>query len=334
MALDTAARRFSAKNIAAPWRGLCAFPDGAITSSDRSALDGMYSGISFGNTYTIGVTAGVFNMTGRAADLTPTTNINTAAKRFAAMNIGNPWRGINLFPTGTIGTVARLVLKNFYVGFGQTYTYTLTAGHGDFAWTGEPSFSDFEVTAQTGAYAMSGSAATLIATRTLFASSGAYAMTGNDVNLTKFTERTLVATSGTFAMTGSDVTFGRPRSLVAESGIFGMRGYSIASETRDNHAGSRKRRRERYIARYKGQDHEFTTAEEMEQFVEQAREAEKQKPKKYRKPIKIRVEEVKQDEASEFVEKVLEFAKLQPEQPKFVNLPEEDDEDEVLLWLM
>lgn len=227
MALDTAARRFSAKNIAAPWRGLCAFPDGAITSSDRSALDGMYSGISFGNTYTIGVTAGVFNMTGRAADLTPTTNINTAAKRFAAMNIGNPWRGINLFPTGTIGTVARLVLKNFYVGFGQTYTYTLTAGHGDFAWTGEPSFSDFEITAFAGAYAMSGSAATLIATRTLFASSGAYAMTGNDATLTKFTERTLVATSGSFAMTGSEVTFGRPRTLVAGAGTYGMTGHEI-----------------------------------------------------------------------------------------------------------
>ena len=111
-------------------------------------------------------------------------------------------------------------------------------------------------------------------------------------------------------------------------------GLLSAPSEESRHAGHKKRHRERYIARYKGQDHEFATAEDLEQFVEQAREAEKQKPKKYRKPIKIRVEEVKQDEASEFVEKSLEFAKLQPEQPKFVNLPEEDDEDEVLLWLM
>ena len=265
MAIDTAARRLSAIHPLSPWRGLGLLPSGAIGNKERAALRGLYQGVPFTNAYSIEASHGEFFMTGQSAELTPTTNINTAQKRFAAMNIGNPWRGLNLFPTGSIGLVGRKVLKNYYIGFGQAYTYTITAGHGDFAWDGEPAFSDFEVTAQSGTYAMSGSAATLIATRTLFASAGAYAMTGNDANLAKFTERTLVATSGTFAMTGSDVTFGRPRTLVASAGSFGMTGHEIPGA--QPNAGPFHKKFRRKYAMWVGGKRYLGTQEDFEKLV-------------------------------------------------------------------
>lgn len=45
MAIDTAAKRSSAINIASPWRSQIPFPDGAIGQGDRQAVAFFYSGI-------------------------------------------------------------------------------------------------------------------------------------------------------------------------------------------------------------------------------------------------------------------------------------------------
>src|SRR5687767_2167747 len=142
MAVDTAARRFSALNPALPW-GAGIIPDAVIVASDRRALAKMYSGLAASNVYSIETTAGAFVMSGSDAELTAETAIDTVAERFAAMNIGNVWRGINLLPTGAIGRPQRAVLANYYVPVVAGPTYTLTADAGSFVWDGEPSFSDF-----------------------------------------------------------------------------------------------------------------------------------------------------------------------------------------------
>lgn len=48
MAVDTAAKRFSALNVSSPWRGLSYFPTGTITAAERQAVAYLYSGIVSG----------------------------------------------------------------------------------------------------------------------------------------------------------------------------------------------------------------------------------------------------------------------------------------------
>jgi hypothetical protein len=218
--MDTAAKRFSAINPAAPWRGGGLLPDGTVSAADRKGPVGLYIGIVAAVSYTLTALAGSFAWTGYDATLTPTVNINTAAKRFSAINIGNPWRGINTIPTGSIGRTARISIGGYYSGLGQQYTYTIECLTTSYFMDAEPAFSDFEIAATTAAFAMTGNSATLLATRTLYATTATFAMTGNDANLSHFTERTLVATTGAFAMTGNSVTFDRPRTLTALAGDF------------------------------------------------------------------------------------------------------------------
>lgn len=44
--------------------------------------------------------------------------INTAAKRYTALNVGCPWRGVNIQPIGAIDPAARLALAYLYSGLG------------------------------------------------------------------------------------------------------------------------------------------------------------------------------------------------------------------------
>jgi hypothetical protein len=259
LAVDTAARRFSALNPAVPW-GAGILPDGAIAASDRRALSKMYSGLAAGNAYSIETLSGSFTWTGSDVELTPTTSIDTAQERFAAMHPGCPWRGPCLFPTGSIGRPQRQVIANYYVPYATGPTYTLEAEAGAFVWDGEPSFSDFEVTAESGAFVMTGTSLDLIATRTLFATAGVFTMTGSDSDLRVLTEATLIPEPGLFVMTGNEVTFSRPRTLTADPGGFEMSGvaatlqwFNAAGElvplpvAHTTHAGGRKKRN--YIIR-------------------------------------------------------------------------------------
>lgn len=45
MAVDTAAKRYSALNVLSPWRGLNYFPTGAVPQAERQAVIYLYSGI-------------------------------------------------------------------------------------------------------------------------------------------------------------------------------------------------------------------------------------------------------------------------------------------------
>ena len=54
-----------------------------------------------------------------------------------------------------------------------------------------------------------------------------------------------------------------------------------------NKGAGRKRRKERYIAKYKEQYYQFETLEELESFVAEKKADEQEKPKREREPIKI-----------------------------------------------
>lgn len=61
-----------------------------------------------------------------------------------------------------------------------------------------------------------------------------------------------------------------------------------------------RKTRDRYIARFKGEDYVFATHEGLEEFVAWAIEAEKPKQKKYRKPVRIRLSPAFKEEISHF----------------------------------
>jgi hypothetical protein len=227
MAIDTAARRFSALNPAIPW-GAGVIPDLTLDASDRRALARMYSGLAAGNAYSIEASAGSFAMTGYDAELAPTTNIDTALERFAAMNVGCPWRGINIIPSGSIARTQRQIAGGYYVPYVDGATYTIECESGEFIWDGEPSFSDFEIACTTDTFTMTGNDATLKATRTIFCTAGEYAMTGSDSDLRILLELTLIPENGLFVMTGSDATLTRPRTLEAQTTSFSMTGQSAS----------------------------------------------------------------------------------------------------------
>lgn len=74
---------------------------------------------------------------------------------------------------------------------------------------------------------------------------------------------------------------------------------------------SRRRRRERYVAQYRGELFEFETLEELEAFVAQARIDEAPKPKKQREPVKITL-------SPEFTEEIAEYVDIPP---RLGNMP-------------
>jgi hypothetical protein len=118
----------------------------------------------------------------------------------------------------------------------------------------------------------------------------------------------------------------------------------VAPEVTPAGSSKRKRQRERYIARYKGEDHEFETLAELEVFVEQARAEQSVQPKRKRTPVRIKL-------APGFVEQVEQV--ITPPQRMYSMPPsaamaqvrrieaamlrarvESDEDDELLLWLM
>lgn len=65
---------------------------------------------------------------------------------------------------------------------------------------------------------------------------------------------------------------------------------------------SKRKKRERYMARYKGQYYEFETVDDLEVFVAQAKAEETLKPKKFRAPIKITLNPEFKEEISSMME--------------------------------
>lgn len=115
-------------------------------------------------------------------------------------------------------------------------------------------------------------------------------------------------------------------------------------------AGSNKRkRRDRYIARFKGQDHEFGTLEDLEEFIESTKAEESNKPKRNRAPIKITLTPEFAEEASA----VLDIPRRIESMPPSVALAQirridytlerllaeanrkaEEEAEDMLLWLI
>lgn len=107
---------------------------------------------------------------------------------------------------------------------------------------------------------------------------------------------------------------------------------------------SRKRQRERYIARFKGQDTEFSTLEDLEEFVREAQATPKTKTKAPRRQIKIRLT----DEFAEEIAVITDFPsnisnvspgkaleQIRVLEARLEQISRQDEEDEeILLWLM
>jgi hypothetical protein len=104
---------------------------------------------------------------------------------------------------------------------------------------------------------------------------------------------------------------------------------------------SSRKKRERYIAQWKGQTYEFPDIYSLEEFIAKAMEAEKPKPKKIRAPVKITL-------SPDFVEELIEEQIAPPRRisamPQSVALAQVkkleamllarfDDEEELMLIL-
>lgn len=123
-------------------------------------------------------------------------------------------------------------------------------------------------------------------------------------------------------------------------------GTFVTPEARNTGAGSNRKRhkRIRYVAEYRGEDYEFDTYEALEAFVESKRKAEQKKPRKERKAVRIELAPQYVEEVSEYVAPpkltyttpplvALEQIKKLEERMRRIQEDEEED-DEVLLWLM
>jgi hypothetical protein len=115
----------------------------------------------------------------------------------------------------------------------------------------------------------------------------------------------------------------------------------VIPEPEQKPAGRAKR--ERYIARYRGEEYEFSSYEALEDFVNEIREQQKKRPKRFRKPVKISLSPDFQEEIREYVEIPKALPKLEPSaalaqvrqiERKLKEIDLDDDEDEeILLWL-
>lgn len=136
--------------------------------------------------------------------------------------------------------------------------------------------------AEPGSLALTGVAATLeygqVGAYEINAEPGSYGVTGASANLTA--ERMLSADSGIYAVSGVDATFERTIAgafeINAEPGSYGLSGVDAEFEftgvvpaVTEQPAGRKSRRRvERFIARYRDNEYEFESIDELRAFIE------------------------------------------------------------------
>lgn len=122
--------------------------------------------------------------------------------------------------------------------------YLLSAESGTFALTGNAAslLAQRTLTAEAGSYTLTGNTVDLTYTAntpTLTAEAASFTLTGNDVGL--FANRVLSAETGTFALTGGEALFSRVSVLYAETGAFTLTGNTaslVASRILATQAGS------------------------------------------------------------------------------------------------
>jgi len=107
-------------------------------------------------------------------------------------------------------------------------TYTLTADAGAYTLTGQTAslLAARILAADAGSYTLAGQSAGLLAHRVLTADPGSYTMTGEDVAL--LAARKLTADPGAYHLTGTDVSLLAHRILTAEAGAFVLAGSDAA----------------------------------------------------------------------------------------------------------
>jgi hypothetical protein len=113
--------------------------------------------------------------------------------------------------------------------------------------------------------------------------------------------------------------------------------------TADVQVPAGRKRHKRYIAVFKEQEYEFPTLEQLEEFVEQVRASQTPKPKRIREPIRIKLAKEFAEEVAEVIEPPQRLsampisaalAQVRRIEQAMLKQREEDDENEVLLWLM
>lgn len=136
--------------------------------------------------------------------------------------------------------------------------------------------------------------------------------------------------------------------MAFQSGAFQSPGFqqlgSGAPAVQDQGAGRAKRRRyrERYVARYKGTDHEFATLEDLETFVESARVEQSARPKRQRAVVRISLAPDFAEDVAEVIQTPKRLYSMPPSaamaQVRRIDAAmlraRVEDDDEVLLWLM
>lgn len=184
--------------------------------------------------------------------------------------------------------------------------------------------------------------------------SDAATVAGTAVHLTLHTATgALVAQAATVAGTATHLTLHTSSgALVAGDAQISGDAVGSGGVTTQRDAGAGKSRRprqktkhERYLVRYKGHDYEFGTLHGLEQFVADTRNAEKAKPKANRAPVRITLTPEFADEIAPTIQAPQRLWSMPPSaalaQVRKIehdwlqrqrNI--EDDDEEVLLWLM
>lgn len=120
--------------------------------------------------------------------------------------------------------------RRVFAGPSTTGAYTLTADAGAFTLTGQDATltRDKVLTADAGSFTLSGQDATLTWGRILTADAGSFTLTGQDATLSYAPagSYTLVADAGAFTLTGQDATLLKTRILTADAGSFSLSGQS------------------------------------------------------------------------------------------------------------
>jgi hypothetical protein len=213
--------------------------------------------------------------------------------------------------TGAYNILGSDALADFEITSEQgTYTITgqdasllvghkLTAEQGTYTITGQDAGGSIGGASRTmaadyGIYNLSGQDAALLKKYPLTAEQGFYAWLGQQATFSFGTIVTysMPAEQGTYSLTGQDVTLTRSQKILAcETGYYNITGYEVAEKSGLKPAGksSRKRKKERYIARYKGQYYQFETVEDLEAFVAKTKEEQVSIPKKAKEPVKISI---------------------------------------------
>ncbi len=142
---------------------------------------------------------------------------DTSSTYVSAANVGFAAKIVN-------GTSGSITIREMTVTAQERYE--VTANTGSYAVTGSDATLVYgrKLIADTGSYAVTGSAANLLYTRKFSAETGSYVVTGSSANL--LYGRKFSAESGSYAITGSDANLLYGRNLSAVTGSYAITGFS------------------------------------------------------------------------------------------------------------